>query len=242
MDNRPYLYYYHLLHDESLQRLYLIISEALQAHKERCAVPFSDKKDVEKVIDLVVLEQADASPFGEYTLRTLDDMVFCVEFSFLLDRNKQEVVNAETVSQAVRIATYARSKSNDPLQQIKAVHEFFVRHVRYDFDYRRFAFCAAGPLLYGRGVCMGIALAFKLILDRLHIPSICVRGEHEGEPHAWSLVQIDGCWYPFDLTVDVCRSNDREISFDGFQSLLSCEKYQPWPEMPLPEFIRKENI
>lgn len=81
---------------------------------------------------------------------------------------------------------YAQAKA-DPL----AVPSDPVPHLAY------------GPLVEGRGVCTGIAWAFKQLMDEAQIPCICVCGYLKSRTevrHLWNLVKIDGQYYHVDAT------------------------------------------
>lgn len=228
-----YVYYYGQLSDD-LKRIYLIILDALRTRKEQCALPFVSMEEVEMVLDCIVLEQPLICPFREYQMRTFNDLVFSLEFEYLLDEKTHRTTTAKLRSQTKKIADYARAVGSLPPTQIDAVHRFFTQRVKYDTAQGRLAFHTAGALLLGNAVCQGIGLGFKCVMDELCIPCVCVRGEHEGEPHCWNLVYCRQ-WHPFDLTVDVCLSNDGFISYEGFGNLPSPEKYRAWEDFSLPK-------
>ena len=240
--HNTYVYYYTQLSERLQRDVYLPILKALQAHREKCAVPFITVDELELVLDVLTLEQPIISFYQSYRFRTFNNLVFSVEFEYLLSNEKQEAVIAGMVEQANKVAAYARSVSgDDPIMQIKTVYEYFSRRVTYDFELHPYAFNAAGVLLYGNGVCVGISLALEMVLDMLCIPSIVVRGEHDGGAHAWSMVYLEGNWIPFDLTVGVCSSTENRISYDGFGMLPCPEKYQAWNAFRLPK-PRKECL
>ncbi len=66
-------------------------------------------------------------------------------------------------------------------------------------------------------------------------PSICVRGEHEGEGHAWSQVYYDNAWHFFDVTFDMCSTKNGKISYNSFERSDEPEKYKAWEVFPLPK-------
>ena len=240
--HNTYVYYYAQLPKRLQRDVYLPILKALQTHKEKCAVPFITVEEMELVLDSLVLEQPLISFYQTYRFRTFNDLVFLIEFDYLLSVEKQETVTAEMIEQANKIAVYARSVSDDPFIMVKTVYEYFCTRVVYDGELHSYAFNSAGSLLYGEAVCMGIAIGFKLVLDILGIiPSFCVRGEHEGGAHAWSMVYLNGKWLPFDVTVGVCQTDKSNICYDGFGTLPYPEKYKPWEAFPLPN-LRKEDF
>ena len=62
---------------------------------------------------------------------------------------------------------------------------------------------AYGPLVELRGICSGLAWAFKTLMDEANIECICVSGflkEDLKTGHMWNLVKIDGQFYHVDPT------------------------------------------
>lgn len=240
--HNTYVYYYAQLPKRLQRDVYLPILKVLQTHKEKCAVPFITVEEMDLVLDCLVLEQPLISFYQTYRYRTFNGLVFSIEFDYLLNAGKQEIVINEMIDQANKIAAYAHSASGEnSIMQVKALYEYFSKCVTYDYELHSFAFNAAGVFLYGNGVCVGISLALKMVLDMLCIPSIVVRGEHDGGAHAWSMLYLADTWIPFDLTVGVCSSTQNCISYDGFGMLPYPEKYQAWDAFPLPQ-PRKECL
>lgn len=62
-----------------------------------------------------------------------------------------------------------------------------------------------GPLVNGKGVCLGFATAFQLLMDMADIECITVTGAAFGnrENHAWNMVRLNGEWYCADPTWDL---------------------------------------
>lgn len=233
--HNTYVYYYSRLSERLQREVYLPILQTLREHREKCALPFVTAEELEMVLDCILLEHPLISFYSEYSLRTFNDLVFSVEFRYLLNEGKQRAVEEDIVSFANSVASRILSVSDDPFTQVKSVYEQISLGVTYDNGLHSYAFNAAG-VLYGRAVCLGISLGFKLISDIIGIPSLVVRGEHGGEPHAWSMVCLGGSWYPCDLTVGVCQSTAEEgVCYDGLFALPNREMYKTWGSFPMPE-------
>lgn len=99
-------------------------------------------------------------------------------------------------------------------KQIRYVHDEIIKSTVYRLDdvaksenlgHIRTPY---GALVAGESVCEGYSKALKVILDKLGIPSILIRGAYqynnpdEVEGHMWNYVQIDGKWYAVDVTFD----------------------------------------
>ncbi|WP_053942220.1 transglutaminase domain-containing protein [Kallipyga gabonensis] len=96
-------------------------------------------------------------------------------------------------------------KSLDDFQKEKAIHDFLIRIVKYGNSQADYSHEAPGAILYGIGVCEGIAKAFKYLADRSGLDSLLVFGkskEENDENHAWNLVGLDGAYYQLDVTFD----------------------------------------
>ena len=232
MDN-TYVHYYAQLPERLRRDVYMPLLTALRSH-QMCALPFVTVGEVETVLDCIQLEQPILSSYREYNYRTFRSLVFSVEPQYLLSAERQRAVSDGVRAAAARIAAYARTVSDDPAMQFCAVYDRLSAHVTYDSALHSYAFCAAGALLYASAACLGIALGLKAVCDELGIPTVCVRGEHEGEPHAWSLVRLYGRWWPTDLTVGVCRSTPGYVCRDGLCALPEPEKYRAWERFRYP--------
>jgi len=60
---------------------------------------------------------------------------------------------------------------------------------------------AYGALAQGIASSEGFSMAFQALLTLLDIDTLVVRGELDGEPHAWNLVHIDGYYYHIDISM-----------------------------------------
>ena len=62
---------------------------------------------------------------------------------------------------------------------------------------------AYGPLVEKRGICSGLAWAFKTLMDEANVECICVSGflkEDLKTGHMWNMVKVDGQFYHVDPT------------------------------------------
>ncbi|MBQ9082750.1 MAG: hypothetical protein IJY28_04535 [Clostridia bacterium] len=80
-----------------------------------------------------------------------------------------------------------------------------------------------GPLVEKRGICSGLAWAFKHMMDAARIECICVTGYLKSDRsvgHMWNMVKLDNQYYHVDLAVGidndgvcVCRMMQPDIVF-----------------------------
>ena len=233
-DHKTYVFYYTGLSEDE-RKVYMQLLKGLQEHVIKCTVDsICTSNQIGTIIECIRFENPIIGYFNTYTLYSIGKMVCAVEFNYHLTKEKQAEINTAMIEQAAKIVAYARSKGTEHRKQVRAVHEYLVRW-EYDHDFNSSSFSPAGVLLYGKSVCMGVALAYKLILDMLQIPSICVSGEHDGEGHAWNLIYYNGEWHFHDATFDLCQSNKWKISYKSFEKTSEPKKYKAWEMFPLPK-------
>lgn len=116
-------------------------------------------------------------------------------------RNKMDV--------EVRALVYEAKKRENPVEQLRCVHDWFARNVRYHYEKPRPMgdYTPVNVFTKRLAVCSGFTEAFQLICRRLGIDSGYVHGsiEKNGKPnHAWNAVWLDGSVYHIDLTSAIC--------------------------------------
>lgn len=124
--------------------------------------------------------------------------------------NRQGAFGEETTAM-MKIYDIADSITNPAMserEKVKAVHDWLCIYVDYDYDnylngtIPHSSYYIEGPMIYGRSVCNGYALAFEAFMDTLGIETEFVRGTANGGGHAWNKVKADGTWYWIDVTWD----------------------------------------
>ena len=90
-------------------------------------------------------------------------------------------------------------------QKIKSIHDQICNFTYYDLE-GKFNGSVLSAFVEPGAVCEGYAKGFKLICDKLGIPTVCVFGNFDEEAnaaHMWNYVQMDdGNWYAVDTTWD----------------------------------------
>lgn len=97
-------------------------------------------------------------------------------------------------------------------------------HVDYDQSHYekkgapRTSYEPYGPLIEGKGVCLGFAETFRLLMDMAGVECITVTGAgfQNRENHAWNMVRLNGAWYCVDPTWD---QDNSKRDFQGFQEI-----------------------
>lgn len=93
-------------------------------------------------------------------------------------------------------------------EKIKAVHNWMIRNVKYDYDrlligtIPKVSHTAKGALIKKVAVCDGYAHAFQMVMKKLGIPCRFVVGRSGNVGHGWNMVKLGGKWYHVDVTFD----------------------------------------
>ena len=113
--------------------------------------------------------------------------------------------NAEASIETV--ARYIAAHELDPLQRIKALHDYVADRIAYDVR----ALAGDVPLEDAypedvfrnrKGVCAGYARLLENLGAAIGIPIRTVHGMTRMGPHAWNAVLLAGRWYEIDATWD----------------------------------------
>lgn len=92
-----------------------------------------------------------------------------------------------------------------------ALYAWLTTHADYDRTHYekqgapRTSYEPYGPLVKGKGVCLGYAETFRLLMEMADIECITVTGAAYQcrENHAWNMVRLNGEWYCADPTWDL---------------------------------------
>lgn len=84
--------------------------------------------------------------------------------------------------------------------RIKAVHDYLVKNVKYDYSGQNHSLYDA--LVLKKSVCDGYSLAMYKMLNDVGIPCRMITGIGNGDNHAWNVVYLEGKWYQLDATWD----------------------------------------
>lgn len=92
-----------------------------------------------------------------------------------------------------------------------AVYGWLITHVGYDYDHYDASAALSpdsstpyNPLVEGKGICLGFATTFQLLMDMAGVECITVVGASfsSREDHAWNMVRLNDQWYCVDATWD----------------------------------------
>lgn len=127
--------------------------------------------------------------------------------------------------------TDAVQNASSDYEIVKALNHWLTHNNEYNLDIfanntqgRTDAHRCIGALTGGTGnmrpVCEGYSKAMKVLCDAANIPCVITTGNAyaapgaKAEPHSWNIIQVDGVWYPTDVTWNdpAVTNNSQHIS------------------------------
>ena len=127
-------------------------------------------------------------------------------------------------SLAVKKAKTLTEDLTTDLEKVKAIHDYVVRHITYDYAKpgqitSRYLPDIDETFIAGSGICYDYASLFAAMLRSVGVPSRMAKGYAPGvdEYHAWNEVLVDGQWQTVDTTFDAAYYQ-AGISTDMFKN------------------------
>lgn len=149
---------------------------------------------------------------------------------------------------------------SDPVGRLLVLYEYLAANNVYNLDValdnfttnRHWPWSAYGALIKGDTVCKGLAMAYKLLIDRLDDPRLqCIVVSSKAMDHVWNMVAIDGRWYHVDVnkainSVPTHRGISRHVCFLLSDAAAAKKGYTGWQdtmlwEMPVCTDTRYES-
>ena len=117
-----------------------------------------------------------------------------------------------------------------------AVHDWMAKWADYDHSHAPESLSPLTFLRDKKGICLGYANTFQLLMDLLDIECVTVIGAAFGstEDHAWNMVRLDGDWYCVDLTWDDTGSSVSHGFFNVTSNYMRQTNHQ-WDYDTVPE-------
>ena len=132
-------------------------------------------------------------------------------------------------------------------EALYSLYDYLVKNVTYAADELQKPACAQwiydieGPLLKGKGVCLGIAQTVNYLCASLHIKSLLITGECRvagwNGNHGWNLVEMDGQYYHLDVTCDLNNAAGQEGRYEYFMLKDRDMEERKWPRNLYPKAV-----
>ena len=125
----------------------------------------------------------------------------------------------------------------------RAIYTWLTANVAYDYDHyslfaqvSRDSFTPYNPLVEGKGVCLGFASTFQLLMDMAGVECLTVVGAafDSREDHAWNMVRLDREWYCVDATWDTGVPEGYWSYFNVTSDYMAATDHQ-WDYASVPE-------
>lgn len=130
----------------------------------------------------------------------------------------------------------------------EALYIWLSRSVRYDSSHNnskgapRTSYEPYGPLINGKGVCLGYATTFQLLMNMAGVECITVTGASNlmMNNHAWNMVRLNGEWYCADPTWDNRHGPDHFVYFNVTSQRMADTDHQ-WDYDNTPEATAEDG-
>ncbi|MCM3748730.1 hypothetical protein M3223_15365 [Paenibacillus pasadenensis] len=181
------------------------LAEGFQQRQTKFELSFQGEH--EKLVDLMP-ELVQQGLFQEdYTAYVLKSYAYKIRSANGKSSISMTAEYRETLEQSAAVAKRSKAMLKELLdpgmddeEKVRAIHDWIVRHVRYDESLSRYT--AYEALTLRSAVCQGYALLVYRMLNDAGIETRIVEGTVESGDHAWNLVRLGGGWYHLDATWD----------------------------------------
>lgn len=228
MRSAVYRFFHDSLPDKWERGLYDAIELCLEARETETYYPNTFECSADRVFSVAECVYNDHPEFYFLDLQrcTIRINTLYVIFIPKYRYSREQQLEFERKIEAVRDAVLTEcfpQKIGDysELEREKKIFDWIASHIEYDHSALKgirddlaeadsSAWNVYGALVLRKGVCHGIACAFKYLCDSVDLPSIVVCGETTEGRHAWNIVRVSKRFYHVDCTWDLRSS----VSFD----------------------------
>ncbi len=241
--------YQHLEKEEQI--VYDQVLHCILEHKESVPVSTKDAELLQKVYNCVFADYGGLFWVSGYQYNTYTSMdeVIGIEFApkYIFTKEETEKYQAE-VDAVVEEWLAGISPDDSDYVKSKYVFEKLINEVEYERTSENNQNILS--VFLGREtVCQGYADATQYLLQQLGIQCMIVRGEANGESHAWNLVCLDREYYLTDttwgnsryMTPDLSVQKSIDYQYLNATSAFMSETHEAMMEVPLPECTSTEH-
>ncbi len=195
-------YYNQLSYKERI--VYEELYDGLTKHKEKFRVTAMDSDLLSNICEFLLLDNPRIFYVSNFCVERRgfnpEYMTIKPKYRFPTDMCKAIQKNIDKI--VAPIIEKGRYKSNLVKEQL--IHDFLISRGTYKDENADYSHEMYGPLLYGIGVCEGMAKAFKFMADEIGLGAIIATGviKKKNEQHAWNIVNVAGNFYNLDVTFD----------------------------------------
>lgn len=131
---------------------------------------------------------------------------------YWFDENEVYINHMQFLQECENIANTIANPSMTDFEKELAVHDYICRNISYGYCNvpgmeQKLSQSAFSTLFERRGVCKGISMLFKCLMDLMGVETIVVEGEALSDTgwggHTWNMVRLNGAYTQADLTYDI---------------------------------------
>lgn len=171
--------------------------------------------DFEEIMTDIILSRPDifyVEPYYYYTSYKSSGYMTSVTPSYYYAKSTIARRRSEMEAAADNLLFGVNNKWSD-VQKALYLHDRIIVNTEYNGDNENR--CTYEVLVNKNGLCVSYALAYKYLLDRAGIDSICVISTEMA--HSWNMVNINDNWYHVDTTWDdLLPDYEGSVSHDLF--------------------------
>lgn len=182
------------------------IYTAIVAYKHR--IPINKTPGIKAIMNVIMYQAPELFNISGYRLES-GLLGSAVLPDYCMPNAKYNALLTECSSEVDEITQKVSRAKLGEYDSVLYVHNYLCGHVKYEIDQSVESHSIVGALLNSKGCCESISRAFKLILDKLQIPCICVSGMARdcvrglSGAHMWNMVLLKGEWCHIDVTFDL---------------------------------------
>lgn len=196
------LYYaYHCL-DQTQQKIYLEMLDALTNLKSDASLSTVDKSGLDLIFACVMNDHPELFYVEgfQYTEYTLGSVTTGITFSGTYSMTGGQIEQARAgIEQRLEECFRQVPLNEDEYSTVRFLYEWLIDNTEYDKNAENNQnICSV--FLQGRSVCQGYAKAMQYMLQKANIQCLLVTGFTNGERHGWNLVRVNGNYYYLDPT------------------------------------------
>lgn len=176
--------------------------------------------EVENIVDLVLMDHPELIHVGSVTIsKYRGTQEASVTPNYLISKEEYEnnIKEITTIIDKVKIET----NNLNEYEKVKYVYDYIGKSNTYgdkQDNKAQSAYSAFNENL--SPVCAGYAKASQILLQNIGINSLLISGESEyalfvGAPHAWNIVEIEGKFYLYDVTMSTGATTNKDF-YSGF--------------------------
>ena len=212
---QSYGWYYDQLSEIS-KKSYVILLKSLFMLEDSIALPYQNIDEMSKIFYSVLKDNTLIFFDRTFEQSYVEGETICYitpEYTF----SKSTIVkNMQIVKNYLQ--RFDSLKNESDYNKVRCVHDYCIINFKYDYAKGPNAYSILGLILNNVAVCEGISEFFKLVLDYLGVRSIYVVGSSKNpnnsaiintsENHAWNIVYVDKKPFHFDVTWDICMTDN----------------------------------